>query len=116
MSFKDVYLKFVDSYQRMCQRDAKVEDDDLEMPCFYLRNEASIALFKIDAETNAPVAELIPSHNLEKMIKETMSSNAYIVRKIYEDDDHLKNNGESDLIAGVKTRKTLQTIKRDLTT
>ena len=103
MSFKDVYLKFVDSYQRLSsQRDAKIDDDDLEMPCFYLRNEASIALFRIDAETHAPIAELIPSHNLEKLIKESLGANVYTVQKIYEDDENL-NNQESDLIAG-KTR------------
>ena len=44
--------------------------DDLDMPCFYLRNQALIALFKID-ESGSPVAELIPSLNMEKAIKES---------------------------------------------
>ena len=46
--------------------------DDLEMPCFYLRNQSSIALFKID-ESGQPVAELIPSFNLIKVIKQSKS-------------------------------------------
>jgi hypothetical protein len=46
--------------------------DDLEMPCFYLRNQALIALFKID-ENGSPMVELIPSLNMEKVIKESKS-------------------------------------------
>ena len=63
-------------------------DDDIEMPCFYLRNESSIALFRIDSETQAPIAELIPSHNLEKLIKDTLGANVYTIHKIYEDEEN----------------------------
>lgn len=77
-SFKDVYQKFCASYQHLnanpANRHSTIPDstlDDLDMPCFYLRNQASIALFKIDsANGGTPVAELIPSLNLAKVIKE----------------------------------------------
>jgi hypothetical protein len=68
------------------------------MPCFYLRNQANIALFKLDSETGAPIAELIPSPNLLKTLKEKANLN-YSVEKIYEDDQKL----ESDLISGKKS-------------
>lgn len=73
-SFKDVYQKFVGSYQRVQATSLSCADmfDDLEMPCFYLRNQSSIALFKID-ESGQPVAELIPSFNLIKVIKQSKS-------------------------------------------
>ena len=74
------------------------------MPCFYIRNQASIALFKIDPVSRSPIAELVPSLNLAKLIKETLSANCYTVQNIYEDDDEL-NKAESDLISG-KTKKT----------
>ena len=69
--------------------------DNLDMPCFYLRNQASIALFKIDSQTGVPVAELIPSLNLAKAIKEK-SNLSYSVINIFEEDENL----ESDLISG----------------
>ena len=105
MSFKDVYLKFVDSYQQLSNfgTQAHPDKDDLEMPCFYLRNESSIALFKIDAETHSPVAELIPSHNLEKLLKDALSANVYTVHKIYEEDA-----AGADNAAAESTRKVLQ--------
>ena len=88
------------------------------MPCFYLRNQASIALFKIDPVTRGPVAELVPSLNLSKHIKETLGANVYTVQNIYEDDANL-NNAESSLISG-KTKKTPSrtesTAKRETTT
>ena len=73
-----MYQKFCASYQHLnanpANRHSTIPDstlDDLDMPCFYLRNQASIALFKIDsANGGTPVAELIPSLNLAKVIKE----------------------------------------------
>lgn len=125
MSFKDVYHKFVDSYQRAGQKLVAGQarrnladtennddvDDDLEMPCFYVRNQASIALFKIDAATCQPVAELIPSLNLAKLIKESLGPSMYTVLNIYEDDDNV-DGAESDLITG-RSRKTAANGKRD---
>ena len=69
--------------------------DNLDMPCFYLRNQASIALFKIDGKTGVPVAELIPSLNLAKTIK-AKSNLSYSVVNIFEEDENL----ESEMISG----------------
>ena len=105
MSFRDVYLKFVESYQRVSNDPAILSsNDDIEMPCFYLRNESSIALFKIDAETHSPIAELIPSHNLEKQIKDTLSANVYTVHKIYEDDNE-DNAAESRKVQSTMAKR-----------
>lgn len=65
---------------------ADLSENDLTMPCFYLRNQANIALFKLDPETGAPMAELLPSLNLLKILKEKANLN-YTVEKIYEDDE-----------------------------
>ena len=91
MSFKDVYHKFVDSYQRMGQAGTSLDDDDLDMPCFYVRSKENIALFKIDPETRTPVAELIPSLNLAKLVKESMGPGVYTIQNIYDDEEDANN-------------------------
>ena len=58
------------------------------MPCFYLRNQASIALFKLDAKTGTPVAELIPSMAMTKTIKEKANLQ-FSVTNIYEEDEDM---------------------------
>jgi len=52
-SFKDVYQKYIATYQECQKQPDNVLSDaaDLAMPCFYLRNQANIALFKLDPGT-----------------------------------------------------------------
>jgi len=69
-SFKDVYQKFVASYQQARSSTSVAGLDALEMPCFYVRNQAMVALFKIDSQTRVPKAELVPSLNLSKLLKD----------------------------------------------
>lgn len=46
-----------------------MDDEQMIMPCFYIRSNSFIALFKI--EDKQIVAELVPSANLLKEIKES---------------------------------------------
>jgi len=89
-SFKDVYQKYVASYQRVAATSLTCTDmfDDLDMPCFYLRNQASIALFKID-ENGVPLAELIPSINMVKAIKESKSFFSPLTPSAYRAQPHV---------------------------
>jgi hypothetical protein len=91
-----------------------INEADLEMPCFYLRGNNFIVLFKIVAETGLPKAEVIPSPNLLKLIKDskfnpfilshTCSTNLFAgnaqhsIRNVYEDETEaaVKKNGDGD--------------------
>ena len=72
------------------QNCSELSDDvvaELDMPCFYLRNQATIALFKIDPQTAEPKADLVPSLALAKLMKERSSNLNYTVQNIYEEED-----------------------------
>ena len=56
------------------------------MPCFYLRNQATIALFRMDGTTGEPLAEVVPSLPLSKLIKDK-SSLRYSVQNIYDEEE-----------------------------
>ena len=92
-SFKDVYQKFVHSYQQVQQnyqastgQSPAIEESELDMPCFYLRNQATIALFRMDGTTGEPLAEVVPSLPLSKLIKDK-SSLRYSVQNIYDEEE-----------------------------
>lgn len=94
-SLKDVYHKFLHS-----SRNPEVAEDDMAMPCFYIRGASFYAMFRI--EEQKIVAELVPSPNLQKELKlskcvetDSLGTITHQVKTIY-DDEPVKQETKAD--------------------
>ena len=77
-SFKDVYQKFIRSAQKAREMvrngQSNLTETEFEMPCFYLRNNSFMAVFKFDTLSSdqdmlgSIEAVIKPSLNLERKI------------------------------------------------